>query len=181
MSDAKPEPEPSMEEILASISRIMADDTTPNASAEPAAEKKNDILELTEAVDENGTVRRLAPAHPAAEPAPHPGSDRTEGAAPAPAGEGSAAARPAQSERDRLLSVAATGAAAAALGKLANLPRRPAGEGTSPSGGPRTLEDIVGEALRPLLQDWLDEHLPEIVERLVREEIARVVKEAGLR
>jgi len=35
--------------------------------------------------------------------------------------------------------------------------------------------------LRPLLQDWLDGHLPAIVERLVREEIARVVGEARLR
>jgi len=32
-----------------------------------------------------------------------------------------------------------------------------------------------------MLQSWLDEHLPAIVERLVREEIARVVDEAGLR
>ena len=37
------------------------------------------------------------------------------------------------------------------------------------------------EPLRPLLQTWLDENLREIVERLVREEIARVVGEAGLR
>jgi len=35
--------------------------------------------------------------------------------------------------------------------------------------------------LRPMLQSWLDEHLPDIVERLVREEIARVVGESGLR
>ena len=35
--------------------------------------------------------------------------------------------------------------------------------------------------LRPMLQSWLDQHLPGIVERLVREEIARVVGESGLR
>ena len=45
----------------------------------------------------------------------------------------------------------------------------------------RTLEAIVREMLRPLLQAWLDGHLPGIVERLVREEIARVVGEARLR
>jgi len=39
----------------------------------------------------------------------------------------------------------------------------------------------VREMLGPLLQTWLDEHLPGLVERLVREEIARVVGEAGLR
>jgi cell pole-organizing protein PopZ len=32
-----------------------------------------------------------------------------------------------------------------------------------------------------MLQAWLDEHLPGIVERLVREEIAQVVGESGLR
>jgi hypothetical protein len=35
--------------------------------------------------------------------------------------------------------------------------------------------------LRPLLQTWLDENLPGVVERLVQEEIARIVGEAGLR
>jgi len=40
---------------------------------------------------------------------------------------------------------------------------------------------MVREMLRPLLQAWLDDHLPGIVERLVREEIGRVVGEAGLR
>jgi cell pole-organizing protein PopZ len=40
---------------------------------------------------------------------------------------------------------------------------------------------MVRNMLRPMLQTWLDEHLPGIVERLVREEIARVVGDAGLR
>src|SRR5579875_2359995 len=44
-----------------------------------------------------------------------------------------------------------------------------------------TLEDIVREALRPLLRSWLDEHLPALAEKLAREEIARIVQEAGLR
>jgi cell pole-organizing protein PopZ len=45
------------------------------------------------------------------------------------------------------------------------------------SGGP-TLEDIVRAELRPLLKDWLDAHLPPLVERLVRVEIERVVGRA---
>jgi cell pole-organizing protein PopZ len=40
---------------------------------------------------------------------------------------------------------------------------------------------MVRNMLRPMLQTWLDEHLPGIVERLVREEIAHVVGDAGLR
>jgi cell pole-organizing protein PopZ len=34
----------------------------------------------------------------------------------------------------------------------------------------------VQELLRPLLQTWLDENLPRIVERLVQAEIARIGK-----
>ncbi|MFC7662437.1 PopZ family protein [Methylorubrum suomiense] len=38
----------------------------------------------------------------------------------------------------------------------------------------RTLEEIVQEMLRPMLKGWLDENLPQMVERLVRAEIERV-------
>ena len=38
----------------------------------------------------------------------------------------------------------------------------------------RTLEDLVKEMLRPLLKTWLDDNLPGLVERLVRAEIERV-------
>jgi cell pole-organizing protein PopZ len=41
-------------------------------------------------------------------------------------------------------------------------------------GGP-TIEDLVREEIRPLMKEWLDTHLPPLVERLVRAEIERVV------
>ncbi len=40
----------------------------------------------------------------------------------------------------------------------------------------RSLEDMAQEMLRPMLQDWLDDNLPKLVERLVREEIERVAR-----
>jgi cell pole-organizing protein PopZ len=40
----------------------------------------------------------------------------------------------------------------------------------------RTLEDIVKEMMRPMLKDWLDENLPSLVERIVRSEIERVAR-----
>jgi len=84
--------------------------------------------------------------------------------------------------RERILSSVKSGAAAAAFAQLGGLPRERHRQGELLLGGAdRTLEDIVRGLLRPLLQAWLDEHLPGIVERLVREEIARVVGEAGLR
>lgn len=45
--------------------------------------------------------------------------------------------------------------------------------------GGAPLDDVVERALRPLLSQWLDAHLPAIVERLVREEIARIAGPRG--
>ena len=41
-----------------------------------------------------------------------------------------------------------------------------------------TLEDIVREEMRPLVKSWLDANMAPMVERLVREEIERVVRQA---
>jgi cell pole-organizing protein PopZ len=38
-----------------------------------------------------------------------------------------------------------------------------------------SIEDVVRAAMRPLLKQWLDAHLPRLVEREVRAEIERVV------
>ncbi len=42
------------------------------------------------------------------------------------------------------------------------------------SANARTLEDLVKDMMRPMLKTWLDDNLPPLVERLVREEIERV-------
>jgi cell pole-organizing protein PopZ len=39
-----------------------------------------------------------------------------------------------------------------------------------------TLEDVVREALRPMLKSWLDENLPRVVERMVEAEVERVTR-----
>ena len=44
------------------------------------------------------------------------------------------------------------------------------------SANARTLEDLVQDMLRPMLKGWLDDNLPTMVERLVREEIERVAR-----
>jgi cell pole-organizing protein PopZ len=43
----------------------------------------------------------------------------------------------------------------------------------------RSFEELAEEMMRPMLQDWLDNNLPALVERLVREEIERVARGAG--
>ncbi|GLQ81490.1 hypothetical protein GCM10007881_50110 [Mesorhizobium huakuii] len=40
----------------------------------------------------------------------------------------------------------------------------------------KTFDEMAEEMLRPMLQDWLDNNLPTLVERLVREEIERVAR-----
>ncbi len=44
---------------------------------------------------------------------------------------------------------------------------------------PRTLEDLVCDMLKPMLKAWLDDNLPNMVERLVRAEIERVSRGRG--
>ncbi|WP_296084269.1 DUF2497 domain-containing protein [uncultured Agrobacterium sp.] len=39
-----------------------------------------------------------------------------------------------------------------------------------------TIEDVAQDMLRPMLQEWLEDNLPTVVERLVREEIERVAR-----
>jgi uncharacterized protein len=51
-------------------------------------------------------------------------------------------------------------------------------EGPLTAGGNRSVENITRELLRPMLQSWLDENLPALVERLVKDEIERVVGRA---
>jgi cell pole-organizing protein PopZ len=77
---------------------------------------------------------------------------------------------------DSLLAPAVAAAASASVGQLLRAVSAERGAAVT-RGGP-TIEDVVREELRPLLKDWLDQHLPAIVERLVRAEIERVAGRA---
>jgi cell pole-organizing protein PopZ len=174
-----------MEEIIASISRIITDEKTSVEPVRPVPGEKSEILELTEVVDEDGSVRRVASEAGSSERRPTGSAADTAAANATAQSCGPGPLRPeAEVEpklelgRERILSSATSGAAAAAFAQLGALPRE---RELSLGGADRTLEDIVRDMLRPLLQTWLDENLPRLVERLVREEIARVVGEAGLR
>ena len=186
-----------MEEIIASISRVIAEDkhsgnartdnVRPGGTGAPANPEESDILELTQVVDEDGSVHRIA-SRAAEEVAPSSATGIADGSRPANATthvdpRGHAKSEPTLDPvRERIVSTATSGAAAAAFAQLGALPRDRRREGELPLGGTeRTIEEIVRGMLRPMLQSWLDEHLPDIVERLVREEIARVVGESGLR
>ncbi len=140
--------EPSMEEILASIKRIIADDepgafargrplravTEPEVEHEPeeafVAPPHEDVLELHEPIAEE-------PA-PVAAPLDPILSDRV-----------------AEASREKL----------EALSRLIVKPQVP---------GSDTLEGLVREMLKPMLRDWLDQNLPQLVEQIVAREIARI-------
>lgn len=121
-----------MEEILASIKRVIREDgrapaqTRPSrraASAEAEATADDDVLELDQPVAGQETLV-------------------SEDAA------------------------AASRQSLAALSAARPLPP-PAGDGGA-------LDAVVRDMLRPMLKDWLDERLPQIVEDLVTREIARI-------
>jgi cell pole-organizing protein PopZ len=179
--------EPTMEEILASIRRIISEDEQPAEGAAPVAEPEpvakaaeaplpipppepeperaaapvedfgdddDSDLELTQKVETHGDLDfvandALTESAPEPEPPPPPMAD------PTPPSEG-------------LVSEHVAAAAASAFGQLSSGILMPA-EG-------RTLEDVVREMLRPMLQQWLDANLPGIVQTAVEAEVERIAR-----
>jgi cell pole-organizing protein PopZ len=150
--------EPSMEEILVSIRRIMSEE----AEGEPEAAEETEI--------EAGPERE-----PEEEPEPEPlfEHERTEEIeAPPPP--------PPPRLDDGLVSppqAQETMESFSRLNKKLNedYHELPIGNGAI------TLERLTRELMRPMLKEWLDQHLPMMVERLVREEMERLVMQSQRR
>jgi len=156
-SGSSPASDPSMEDILASIRRILSEDEAPSEEGTQSAREQpqgegaeNGVLVL------DPSMMVSDPAHEA-EPLP------TE-----------PALGPAPSEAPPTTLVAPEAAAAAAV-SVSSLVRTLTDRAVQVRSGGPTVEDIVREELRPLLKSWLDANLPSLVERLVRAEIERVV------
>ncbi len=162
--------EPSMEEILASIRSIIADDreaaplqpTPLKPAATPAGPQivySKDAAPPPRPVHEPPARAEAAPAEPAApkvawrQPAAEP-------VALAPLPEPAAAEEPLVSTQTNQVVSAAFDALSASLAAQ----------------GAELAENMTREILRPMLKAWLDEHLPSLVERLVRAEIQRVAR-----
>lgn len=168
--------EPSMEEILASIRRIISDDgeedaavqqpalrsrpvaampaatpaaSAPTPTARPSVVKKDEPPSSAAAFDED-----RAQSHLITEDVEMIKKNVTE------------AARDLESV---VVEEAAASAASRAFQNLSQTVRIAKGEG-------RTLEDIVVEILRPMVKQWLDENLPQIVEEKVEAEVQRVAR-----
>ena len=188
MSDQNSQ-EPTMEEILASIRRIISEDDAPAGAEAPAAapgsepapaaptavsaraptpmpEPEPDSLAFTSTEDDvlELTDRLDEPVHSVGDldvfPAPP---------APEPARSFQPEPFPPRMEEETLVSPPQAGVAASAFGQLHRQVLMPA-EG-------RTLEDVTRELLRPLLKAWLDEHLPGIVQTAVEAEVERISRQ----
>ena len=206
MSDKDAQQDPSMEEILASIRRIISEDgeeegapaaeagaeaateDAPAASADAIEETAeapmtdaagDEVLELTEEVDAQGNVVSDEIAETPA-PEPEPAIDAGE-----PAREvipDSAPATMADATEDEpaspLMETVTEGAAAGAFAALATQvgPGQADQNSRQVTPGGRTIEDHVLEMLRPMLREWLDKHLPQMVQRLVQREIDRIIQ-----
>ncbi len=150
-----------MEDILASIRRILNEDGAAQAQPPPQPEPEGVLI-----LDSSMMVAE--PKAPDAASAPAVGAEAASANPP-----GKTESEEAAMHEARLLAPEAAAAAAAAVGGLV---KRLAGErGTLVSRGGPTLEDLVREEMRPLLKAWLDANLPALVERLVRAEIERVI------
>jgi cell pole-organizing protein PopZ len=165
-----------MEDILASIRRILSEDEAEQpASAGAPAAAVSDVL----ALDASMMVEEQASSPPPPPPAPPPSLIETTPVMPETRPEPPVAA-PAPMAMPANESLLAPEAAAAAASSVGNLLRTLVNERQHVAvyrGGP-TIEDLVREEIRPLLKHWLDANLPPLVERLVRAEIERVVLRA---
>jgi cell pole-organizing protein PopZ len=149
--------DPSMEDILASIRRILSEDETGSPAPEPAnaGESGDDVFVLDPSM--------MVP------------DQRAEAAGQRPADNAASPQNPAEGSEPPASSLVAPAAAAAAASSVGSLVRTLSTRNPQVYDGGPTLEDMVRDELRPLVKDWLDANLPSMVERLVRSEIERVV------
>src|SRR5262249_51232122 len=134
-------------------------------------------LELTEAMEAAPALRRIeatqdvVEAPPEPEPEPEPGPEPEPEPVELPTVELARRQFHENTGADRnLLSARTTAAVDSAFNSLAQ---------TVLVANSRTLDDLVREMLRPMLKAWLDDNLPNMVERLVRAEIERVSRGRG--
>lgn len=192
------EEDPSMEEILHSIRRIIAEDgeetkgaVSPEAAkekpangaapaaAEPAAATGSDVLELTEMVKEEAPkAAPVVEAAPAAAPPAAPAGDVLSKIDEALGHTPAAPAAPTV-PKDTLLSEQAATAAVSSLQKLkVEEPMPPLVTTPSPAfGSGNTVENMVIQMLKPMVKEWLDNNLPAIVERIVEREVRKLTRQ----
>jgi cell pole-organizing protein PopZ len=145
--------EPSVEEILESIKRVIARDNRETALAERRQRESAGVEALATADDE-------APDEEVFDLGEAVALDEVEDAEP------------------RLTTERAAGAMRESLAALAML-AEPGAQPQIVRSGETSLEGLVRDLLRPMLAQWLETNLPAIVDRLVQAEIARIAGKKG--
>lgn len=167
--------EPSMEEILSSIKRIIAEEgdggqprnRRPQRPAPITARQPDRVIDDADDYDDDDHALQGRgadePILELSDPMPEPEAPRAR-TRPAPTAAPAPAAAPAES----LLSQETAAASRGSLDTLSKLLVKP------DAGSDGTLEGLVREMLRPMLRDWLDANLPDLVETLVAREITKI-------
>lgn len=164
--------EPSMEDILSSIKRIIAEE-----GESAAASKVRRAAKPALAADDGDEVLELSEAVPATdEPAQGDASsaETEEAGAEASAINGSLLNGAASANPDMPEPILSPHTAEVSRGALDALSRLLVSNDEVP--GENTLEALVREMLRPMLREWLDARLPKIVETMVSREISRITR-----
>ncbi len=199
--------EPSMEEILSSIKRIIAEEGEEAARAAPRAPRRGtdpvpvssgpdvsdsislvsaaledddvlgelppgaisaqaeEVLELTDAIAMEDV---MAPTPAPSPRAPEKAVSKAKATAKSVADAAPTTVKTEAGAPETILSVESEVAARHSLSALSSMVVKPA------EGGDNTLDALVRSMLRPMLKEWLDAQLPEMVEAMVAKEIARI-------
>ncbi len=165
MSD-NPAADPTMDEILASIRRIISDDTAPQAHAPTAAREPQSEFAVAVMRDAEESDMRAARFHPPVmQDMEDPIDEEPMTGSQPSAGEPLVGEAAASASASAFETLAETAQQAGAARRAIALP---------PPG--RTLEDLTADVIRPILKTWLDENLPEIVRDRVDEEVRRIAR-----
>jgi len=147
--------EPSVEEILESIKRVIARDNRETAQVERTRRESagvgTDMLIESDEADDEDSVFDLGEAEEL---------------------------RDAEPESAGLIPERTAGAMRESLAALAML-AEPGAQPQIVRSGETSLEGLVRDMLRPMLAQWLETHLPAVVDRMVQAEIARIAGKKG--
>jgi len=163
------------DELAALVAAVVGRSTTEvkiEAAVTPAAAPTPQPTEAVAVETPATTVTITAAVTPARDMAPHP-TDAADLNTPAIQQEGTLVSAE-ERTKSELVSEETVMASTAALAQLAQSVSRP----REAPGSSRTVDELVREAVEPMLRQWLDANLSRIVERMVREAIERVVRRA---
>ena len=173
-------PEPSMDEILASIRQIISNEEEEEKKKELAAKRQpltkqaEDILDLTDLLPEENNEKKLTQRK-----ALYPRKEMPKPSRPAPGKE-------ALKEADSILPLESpweeSNISETALSELkaalqSTSSEKPPTDSSLQNTHHKTIENLVTELLRPMIKEWLDQNMPSLVQWTINEQMEKVVQQ----